>query len=153
MQFSGFWNVDVLSENGTWFGEAELIKTSGVHGTRIPAGSVMGVVLRAKDEKTLYIAGDTIYCKEVEQALQQYRPDIIITNACAAYSPETGRVIMNGDDLIKIHEVLPEAAIIASHMETVRHATLTRADIKAQMEQAGITEFVKISADGEVYDF
>lgn len=152
MQFSGFRDVDILSEEGFRYGNVELIKTSGVHGTKIPAGSVMGIVFKAENEKTLYVAGDTIYCDEVEQALLKYRPDIVVTNACAAYSPQTGRLIMDGDDLIKIHQVLPEAVIIASHMECVRHATLTRADIRMQMEQAGIAENVKIPMDGEVYD-
>jgi hypothetical protein len=32
----------------------------------------------------LYIAGDTIFCKEVKDALDNYKPDIVVVNAGAA---------------------------------------------------------------------
>lgn len=152
-EFSGFSNIEILSEQETVFGNVKLIKTPGIHGTKLPAGEVMGVIFKNPSEKTLYLAGDTVYCPLVEDTLLQYRPDIVVVNACAAYADPFGRLIMNGDDLIKIHNLLPDAILIASHMEAVNHAGLTRADLRQQMEDAGISDWVKIPADGESYDF
>ncbi len=150
MQMSGFKKVDVLTCEGTLFEGIKLIKTSGIHGERNPAGSVMGVVLQTASEKTLYIAGDTIFCDEVERALLTYKPYVIIVNACAAYNQRNGRLIMDGNDIIRIHEILPNSIIIASHMESVNHATLTREALRNQMLKNGIGDFVLIPQDGEV---
>ena len=146
---SGFVNPEILSESGTRFGNVELIKTSGIHGTKKTAGTAMGIIMRAENEKTLYIAGDTIYCRDVEQTLLKYRPAVVIANACAAYTPETGRLIMDGGDLVKIHQILPDAVIIASHMDAVNHAAITRNELKMQMQEEGIMEHIIIPNDGD----
>ena len=48
------------------------------------AGPVCGIILQAAEEPVLYVAGDTVYYKGVEQALEQYRPDVVVLNACGA---------------------------------------------------------------------
>lgn len=82
----------------------------------------MGVIFQAASEKTLYLAGDTIYYDEVETVLQKYRPDVIIVNDCAANSIGYGRLITERDDNIKVHEQCPNAVIIVSHMGCISHA-------------------------------
>lgn len=151
VEASGFTKTEILSESGTMFGDVNLRKTSGIHGTIEPAGTAMGIIMQAENEKMLYIAGDTIYCKEVELILLKYRPEVVVANACAANTSKKGRLIMNGEDLIKIHQIVPDAVIIASHMEAVNHVMITRSELKKQMQVAGISEFVVIPDDGEIY--
>ena len=42
---------------------------------------------------------------------------------------------------------------IASHMDTVAHASLTRKTLKAALERRGLTKRVLMPEDGEVYVF
>ena len=69
-------------------------------------------------EKTLYIAGDTVWCDEVDKAISKYSPHIIIVNA-GANSVIDKRLIMGKEDVLKVHKAYPSAQIIDTHMESV----------------------------------
>ena len=43
-----------------------------------------GVIFQHKDEETLYLAGDTIFCDFVKNAIAQYAPTKIIINCADA---------------------------------------------------------------------
>ena len=121
----GFNDIRIISQTGTNFDGIELYKTSGQHG--------QSEIFKSKNEKTLYLAGDTIWCQEVEDALNKYKPDVIIINACAAtvFVGENGqRLIMDIEDIKEISRYSKFSTIIASHMDTVSHLTITRDDIK-----------------------
>lgn len=140
MQNEGFNNVEILSENGTEYKQIKLYKASGEHGVREIIEPIcklvgmdydaMGIVFKANNEKTLYITGDTIWCKEVEEYLSKFSPDIIIANACGATVINGERLIMNKEDLNNLLLHSPQATVIASHMDTVSHLTVTRKDLK-----------------------
>jgi L-ascorbate metabolism protein UlaG (beta-lactamase superfamily) len=69
------------------FDGVKITRTAGQHGTGEighKMAPVSGFVLRANDSPSLYIAGDTIYCPEVESALTLHRPEITVVNAGAA---------------------------------------------------------------------
>lgn len=40
----------------------------------------MGVVFQKQGQKTLYVAGDTIWCDEVKTAIDKFSPSVIIAN-------------------------------------------------------------------------
>lgn len=108
----------------------------------------MGAVLKAPDEKTLYIAGDTIWCQEVKEALSTYSPDVIIVNCCEATILNGERLIMGLDDLRDLIQHSPQLKIIASHLDAVSHLKVTRADIMSFIEQEH-TSNILVPADGE----
>ena len=139
---SGFARVEVLGEE-TVFAGIRLSKTPGRHGTIIPCGPSCGVVFRHPDEKTLYVAGDTIWFDGVAESLRRYRPDVVMVNACAAELLDEGR----------LHAARPEARIIVSHMDTVPHAALTRQDMDQALCRRGIREAVFMPDDGQSADF
>lgn len=151
----GFETVRALSPQGTAFGEAALIKTKGRHGTSSikNAGPVCGVVFRAPGEKTLYIAGDTVFYDEVAQELDTHRPDVVVLNACAATLLAVGRLIMGKEDVLAVCKAAPYATVIASHMEAVNHATVSRAELREYLAENGIGEQVLIPQDGECCEF
>lgn len=132
-------------------GNIEIIKTPAIHGTAKPCGDACGFVFRNPDEKTLYICGDTIWCASVEATIAKYNPDVIVTNNCAAKFQDYGRFIMDGNDLLKVYEDCPDATIIASHMDNVAHATLTRATLREKLTQKHIADKILIPDDGDVY--
>lgn len=148
---SGFKEVTVLYENSAC-GQVRLIRTPGRHGTRIPCGPSCGVVFSAPGEKTLYVAGDTIWYDGVKTTLEIYRPDVVIVNACAAELAIEGRLIMDDADIAEIHNVCPAATIIVSHMDTVAHASISRADMRILLRKRGL-EHVFMPEDGEKASF
>lgn len=156
----GFSNVKILSENGTQYKNITLYKTFCQHGKReiikpicesigMPYES-MGVVFKSEGEQTLYIAGDTIWCEEVEESLEKYTPDVIVVNACAATVLNGERIIMNIDDIKQVLKNAPQATVIASHMDTVSHLSVTRQDIKEFKMNNKIDNLI-IPDDGECW--
>lgn len=109
--------------------------------------------MQHKNEKSVYVAGDTIFYDEVQKTLQQYQPKVIILNACAATFNTFGRLVMDDSDVEKVYELCPNAKIIASHMDNVAHATLNRQTLSKKLHQRNIADKILIPADGEIYHF
>ncbi|MBO1073626.1 MBL fold metallo-hydrolase [Roseomonas marmotae] len=151
---AGFMDVRVLTEASEFKG-VKLAKTGGQHGTdaalkAIPAlGKVCGVVFSHPSEKTLYVAGDTIWNQHVEQAIARHRPDVIVLNAGKATFNGLEPIIMGEADVLAVHRAAPRATLIASHMEAVNHCVLSRAELRAFAEKEGFTSSLLVPADGE----
>lgn len=158
IQSLGFSDVRVVSVSGTEFDDITLYKTFGQHGKREiikplceqvnMAYDAMGVVFKAKNEKTLYVAGDTIWCEEVVEAIDKFAPDVVVVNACGATLLNGERIIMNDEDVKTLTEYAPKAVIIASHMDTVSHLTVTRNDIRKMK-----LNNVLVPEDNEIMEF
>lgn len=158
IQSLGFSDVRVVPISGTEFDDITLYKTFGQHGKREiikplceqvnMAYDAMGVVFKAKNEKTLYVAGDTIWCEEVVEAIDKFAPDVIVVNACGATLLNGERIIMNDEDVKTLTEYAPKAVIIASHMDTVSHLTVTRNDIRKMK-----LNNVLVPEDNEIMEF
>ncbi len=149
---SGFSNVTVMYENSS-FGNVNLIKTLGRHGTKIPCGPSCGVIFISNNEKTLYVIGDTIWYDAIKNTLSKFQPDVIVVNACAAELLYEGRLIMNDTDILSIHDMCPHSRIIISHMDTVAHATISRSDMKKFIYENGLEQYTVMPDDGEVVTF
>ncbi len=154
----GFNNVEILLNSGINYNGIELYKTGCQHGKReivepickqlnMPYDS-MGVVFKSSGEKTLYLAGDTIYCEEVEAAINEFNPQVIIVNACGATLLNGEKIIMTDKDIKKVITQIPTATIIASHMDTVSHLSVTRVDLKQFASSENINNLL-IPEDGE----
>lgn len=127
-------------------------RTSGRHGTgdiAVAMGPVSGFVLKADGEPTLYIAGDTVYYLEVEQAIQAYQPEIIVVNAGGARFLEGDPITMNAEDIQRVCRLAPYSRIIAVHLEAINHCLETREELRARLTAAGCIAQVDIPQDGE----
>lgn len=152
----GFMDVRVLSENSEFEG-VRLIKTAGRHGTAAHydamaevLGDASGVVFSHPDEKTLYLAGDTIWNDDVAAVLSAHIPDVTILNAGYAMTQGIdGGIIMGTEDVLRVHEAAPESLLIASHMEAINHCVLTRAALRAFAAEKGFLEKLRTPGDGE----
>jgi L-ascorbate metabolism protein UlaG (beta-lactamase superfamily) len=98
------------------------------------------------------VAGDTIWCPEVEEALDAHVPDVVVVNAGAARFLEGEPITMTAEDVAKVCHALPDALVIAVHMEAINHCLLTRDDLKEEMQKEGLAERVRIPADGETLE-
>ena len=149
---SGFQHIEILSENPLRCGEASITKAPARHGTVVPCGDACGVIFESGREKTLYVAGDTIWYDGVQNTIQKYTPDVVVMNACAAELVGNGRLIMNDEDVACVADAAPNAQLVVSHMDNVAHASITRHSMRGLLAQRGIKEYF-IPEDGETLAF
>lgn len=158
----GFRNVKVLNEK-MQFGEVTIVKTHGSHGTEDMfassisevLGEAMGVVFKAKGHKTVYLAGDTVWNSDVNKAIVRFKPDVLILNTGDARNldfPDSG-IIMGTKDVRHAYNMLPEAKIITVHMDAVNHATVSRADMRAYVNENKLDDRVVVPDDGEFVQY
>lgn len=157
---SGFTNVEVMEEEvGIDFNGVELTEVDGRHGygeTAKLMGNVMGIVFEHPDEKTVYLAGDTVWYDKVQENIDTYKPEVILLNGGENQFTEggpTGPLIMGKEDVYKVYKAAPEADIIVSHMEAVNHWGLSRKELKNFINEKGIESNVLVPDDGESYSF
>ncbi len=147
----GFKNVNAFETEVLAIGDVVIHKTKAIHGDSEEVinkmGEVCGYVFETPGEKCLYLAADTIYCSEVEQTIRKYHPAVIILNCCEATTP-LGRLIMNLSDIEKVCQEAPQAIVIASHLDSVNHALLTRKEIADFVNRKGFS-MIRIPEDGE----
>lgn len=128
-------------------------RTGGRHGREDAAvqglGPVSGYVLSAPGEPTLYLAGDTVWCREVEDALAAHAPAWIVVNAGGARFLQGGTITMEAGDVIAVAEAAPAARVVAVHLEAINHCLESRADLAARVVEAGLGDRVSIPADGQ----
>jgi L-ascorbate metabolism protein UlaG (beta-lactamase superfamily) len=147
----GFGDARPVANVVRWEG-IEIWRTAGQHGTGEIGkrmAPVSGFVLRAADERTLYLAGDTIWCPEVRETLRLHAPAVTVANAGAARFLEGDPITMTAEDVIDVARVSPVTAVVAVHMETVNHCGLTRSALASRVAEAGLTSRVWIPRDGE----
>lgn len=160
IQMSWFRNTWVLEERND-FGGITLNKTPGQHGRGEILeglmgdilGDVCGIVFTHPREKTLYIAGDTVWYQGVEQNLKQYKPDVMVLNSGDAKVLPNESIIMGKEDVYEAYKAAPLATIIASHMGAVNHASLSREDLRAFIVDHRMNSRVLVPEDGESYTF
>jgi L-ascorbate metabolism protein UlaG (beta-lactamase superfamily) len=138
-----------------WQG-VRITRTGGQHGTGEVGqrmGPVAGFVLRVPGQPSLYLAGDTIWCGEVEAAIAGLRPHVIVVNSGAAQFLTGGPITMTAEDVVRVCRAAPGATVVAMHLGAVNHCLLTRADLGRALENAGVLSQVWIPADGETLTF
>lgn len=156
----GFQRVTPVIDTYTWQG-IRLTRTTGHHGTgeiETLMGKVSGFVFQADGEPTCYWAGDTIICDEVRAAIRDFKPTVIVTHSSGATWPDSagqrGLIVMDAEQTLEVCRLAPKSIVCAAHMESLDHGTVSRADLRAQAERAGISETrLRIPNDGDVSEF
>ncbi|MCC8374967.1 MULTISPECIES: MBL fold metallo-hydrolase [Photorhabdus] len=161
LRSQGFTNLAVLSDSSK-LGDISLIKTICQHGTdeayanpQMAAllGDVCGVVFQHPDEKTLYLIGDSIWIGTVADNMRKFNPAVVIMNTGWAHVLGFGPIIFGKEDILKVHRILPEAHIVATHMEAVNHCLLTRQELLAYAHDNQVQKFISAPEDGESVTF
>lgn len=158
----GFKDVRVLKED-TVFKGTHLRKTGGQHGDNAvmqsPVGEILGtvsgVVFQRAGHKSVYVAGDTVWNRYVEDAIAKHQPDVIILNTgYARVKGFEGSIIMGKEDLLRAYQLAPKATVIGSHMEAVNHAMQSRQELRDYIAEKGMsTKRVLVPDDGASYQF
>lgn len=159
MRSLGFTCVTSLTEAGVQFGDVTLYRTNALHGDGVTANyyyqkfglhaEACGVVFHASGEKNLYVAGDTLWYDEVRHAIEKYQPGVIVLNAANAQMYDGTPILMGIDGVKEVAEAAPNAILIATHMDAVNHARVSRADLKKFAAANGLEQRLYIPNDGE----
>ncbi|SES02528.1 MBL fold metallo-hydrolase [Halopseudomonas bauzanensis] len=157
----GFTNVRVLSK--AEFEGVTLSQIGGQHGTdemyavaevATALGEAMGVVFQSPGHDTLYLVGDTVWRDEVDMALADYAPQIVLINAgYAMMNGFDGSIIMGKEDVLRAAKTAPDATIVATHMDAINHMALTREELQSYVQEKGIADRVEIPEDGATLNF
>jgi L-ascorbate metabolism protein UlaG (beta-lactamase superfamily) len=132
--------------------DLELIAIGGRHGTgEIGAamGKVSGVVIKS-EKRTLYIAGDTIWCSEVDDALAKHHPHFVVVNAGAAQFLQGAPITMTKEDVQATIQHGSSPIVIAVHMDTVNHCGLKKTDLKIFLAHEVKSKKLVVPADGQI---
>lgn len=127
----------------TSFAGLRITRTSGQHGFGEVArqlGPVSGFVV-----DDVYVAGDTVWCTEVEQAISRHHPRVAIVNGSAARFVDSEPLVMTTDDIRKVVALVP--TVIVVHLEAINHCIDTREYVRAEVPEALVPD------DGETVDF
>ena len=92
-----------------------------------------------------------MYYEGVRNTIETYHPDVIVLNCCDARLPY-GRLIMDLADIERVCADAPWAEIIASHMDNVNHAMITRKDVHAFIQEKYLDN-VRVPEDGEILSY
>jgi L-ascorbate metabolism protein UlaG (beta-lactamase superfamily) len=152
----GFTHVTPLADALEW-GGIRLARTAGQHGTGAVGrmmGAVAGFVFAAPNEPTIYWAGDTILYDQLYAIIERYQPNVIITHSCGARWPddsgERQLIVMDAQQTVALAQAAPASIVIATHMEALDHATISRAELRAAADAASIpASRLLIPSDGE----
>jgi L-ascorbate metabolism protein UlaG (beta-lactamase superfamily) len=112
--------------------------TRGRHGTG-EIGAAMGPVSGWVVDG-VYLAGDTVRCPEVDDALERHRPRLTVVNASGARFREGDRIVMDADDVRQ----LPGPKVVV-HLEAINHC------VEPRDAYRGIPD-TRVPSDGEVLD-
>ncbi len=158
----GFTDVRILGHH-VEFGGVILSRTGGQHGTDAMyatqplaglLGEAMGVVFEAPGHRTVYLAGDTIWRDEVDQALTAYKPAVIVLNAgYAVVTGFDGAIIMGKDDVLRATQTVPTATVVAVHLDAINHMAQSREELRQYVQEKGIQDRVEIPEDGATLRF
>ncbi|MGD8191116.1 MBL fold metallo-hydrolase [Brevibacillus ginsengisoli] len=152
---AGFTDVIPIQDTFKW-NNITITRTNGQHGTGEigkAMGNVSGFVLAANEEPTLYIAGDTIWCDDVREAITSFQPSVTVLNAGAAQFIKGDPITMDAKDVREVCHHVPNSKVVAVHMEAINHCLLTRDELRSELERSDLINRVSIPLDGEVLYF
>ncbi len=135
----GFANV--TDDGSGWLG-LDVARTGGQHGTgeigRMLA-PVSGFVVEG-----VYVAGDTIWCDEVRDALATHRPATVVANGSGARFLEGDPIVMDADDVRRLRDAT-NGRVVVVHLEAINHCLEPRSAYTA-------IPGVDVPADGETIE-
>jgi L-ascorbate metabolism protein UlaG (beta-lactamase superfamily) len=106
-----------------------LAMTRGRHGrddaTVEALGPVSGWVVDG-----VYVAGDTVWCEDVERALREHAPHTVVLNAGGAHFLGGDSIVMDADD-VRAVRAATDARVVVVHLEAINHCVERRVVYRA----------------------
>ena len=116
-------------------------------------GTAIGFLIEAQNEPTIYWVGDTILTDAVINIATTRDPDVIVTHSCGAKWGDGVLIVMDDEQTIEMCKLNSKSTIIATHMESFDHSTVSRARLREYANKNGISDKkLLIPLDGEIVD-
>lgn len=112
----------------------------------------VGYFITMPGEPSVYLAGDTILTPRIRDFVAAQQPDVSLLPAGGARFDVGQDVIMGIHDVVEF-ATLSRGVVVANHLEALSHCPVTRADLAAAAQQAGVVSRLRIPADGETLEF
>ncbi|GCE29394.1 hypothetical protein KDA_48780 [Dictyobacter alpinus] len=152
----GFQHVMPIEPSVVWNG-ITIMRVPGQHGkgeVLADMGEVSGFVFQHEQEPTCYWAGDTIWYEGVQETIGRTHPAVIVTHSCGATWGQKGFIVMDAEQTVAVCQAAPNSTVVATHMDSVDHATISRSDLRAYAREHGIRDtHLLIPQDGETLTF
>jgi len=155
LQSYGFIDVQPINDACIW-NSISFNRTNGKHGhgeVAIEMAPVSGFVISCPKEPSIYVAGDTVWCKEVEETIEKFKPEVVVCNCGGAQFDYGEPITMTTQDIHELCRRYPNIQIVAVHMEAWNHCRLSRKDLKYYINANNINKNVLIPEDGEILNF
>jgi len=112
----------------------------------------VGYFIELPGEPSLYIAGDTVLSDEVRDFLREHQPQVALVPAGGARFDVGHEVIMGASDVIGLMGCFI-GITVANHLEALSHCPVSRTELRQAAERAGMSDRLRIPADGETLVF
>lgn len=148
----GFTEVHPVNTSYIW-GDITFNRTNGRHGHDEIAEAmapVSGFVISSPEEPSIYIAGDTVWCEEVKEAIEKFKPEIVVCNCGGAQFEHGKPITMATEDIGELCSRYANIQVVAVHMEAWNHCRVSREDLKDYINVNKINTNIIIPEDGEV---
>jgi L-ascorbate metabolism protein UlaG (beta-lactamase superfamily) len=135
-------------------GGGRITAIPAVHGYGVIAtlmGPGAGYVIELPGEPAVYISGDTVLTPFVRRALSDHQPGVAVMAAGTAQLDVGRPILMPLDEQVEFARLAP-GIVVANHLEAVNHCQTDRSALAARMAAEGLTDKVRIPADGETVD-
>ena len=117
-------------------------------------GNVSGFYFSSENEPDLYWTGDTILTEDIKEVIKQKTPSVIITHSCGAEWGNNEKIVMDECQTIEVCQMLPQSFVVATHMDSLDHSTVSREKLRQFAQENKISENqLMIPADGETIKF
>jgi L-ascorbate metabolism protein UlaG (beta-lactamase superfamily) len=153
---AGFTKVEVINNSIKCDG-IEITRTGGMHGIGMwsqQLGNVSGFLFKSENEPIVYWTGDTVWYADIEKTINEFKPEIIITHSGGASFVKGEPIIMDEVQTLEVCKASPNSKVIAIHLESLDHLTVTRSKLREFADQNGVGSVqLLIPEDGEIFQF
>ncbi len=153
IQSRGYTNI-ISKSNTTCIDSTTITQTVAQHGygdILKEMGEVCGFYFESENDVSIYWVGDSVLSSDVKEFISKKSPDVIIVHPCGA-TWEGELVVMDEKELLELCELAPNSKIIATHMDSLDHANVSRSDLRKSAHTYIQDAILYIPEDGEIIE-
>lgn len=111
----------------------------------------VGYLIEMPGEPSLYLAGDTVLTPRMRDFVATHQPGVSVIPAGGARFDVGQDIIMGLDDAMAFTR-LSTGIVVANHLEAISHCPVTRKDLLAAGNIAGVSQRLRVPHDGETLE-